>query len=530
MSVMAAHRGRVLYQLARADFLERVRRFGFLLTLAFAIYLCYAATTGHLTLRMGDTRGIFNSAWIGALMALIGSTFVPLAGFYIVKNTVERDRHTRVGQILASTPISRFMYVIGKTVSNFAVLAVMVGILALSGFVMQLWRGEDRHVEIVKLLAPTLLVALPAMAVVAALAVLFETIPLLRSGFGDIVYFFAWSAGIAVPMSSNSRLFDVGGIFVVTDSLMKGSHLPLKNSGFSFSLNYGNLKPVTSTFRWEGIPWTAGIVLGRIAWIGVALLLVFLASLLFDRFDPAKGKPLHETPDRPSAATTTVTDAEGMPAMAPLLTLTEIGTAQRHFRIGPMLAAETRLMLKGQKWWWYIVAAGLLIASAAVPAAEPRGIVLACAWLWPVILWSGMGVRESRDRTDQVLFSAPHPIARQLPAVWMAGITLALLTGCGFAVRLVVAGNMRGLLAWLVGALFIPTLALALGVWSGSSKPFVVLYTLLWYVGPLHSIPQLDFMGSAPATAATNYPATYLVITCGLILVAIAGRKRQLQT
>jgi hypothetical protein len=112
----------------------------------------------------------------------------------------------------------------------------------------------------------------------------------------------------------------------------------------------------------------------------------------------------------------------------------------------------------------------------------------------------------------------------------MAGIIVALLTGCGFAARLVVAGNMRGLLAWLVGALFIPTLALALGVWSGSSKPFVVLYTLFWYVGPLHAIPQLDFMGSAPATAATNYPAAYLLVTCGLIVAAIAGRKRQLQT
>jgi hypothetical protein len=131
MTIAAARRERLLYQLARADFLERVRRYSFLLTLALALYLCYAATTGHLTLRMGDTRGIFNSAWIGALMALIGSTFVPLAGFYIVKNTIERDRHTRVGQILASTPISKFVYVIGKTLSNFAVLAVMVGILAL---------------------------------------------------------------------------------------------------------------------------------------------------------------------------------------------------------------------------------------------------------------------------------------------------------------------------------------------------------------------------------------------------------------
>lgn len=92
------------------------------------------------------------------------------------------------------------------------------------------------------------------------------------------------------------------------------------------------------------------------------------------------------------------------------------------------------------------------------------------------------------------------------------------------------AGNVRGAMAWLIGALFVPTLALSLGVWSGSGKPFEILYTLLWYIGPLHATPQLDFMGSAPATAATRYPLIYLVLTCVLAVAALAGRKRQLQS
>jgi len=187
-------------------------------------------------------------------------------------------------------------------------------------------------------------------------------------------------------------------------------------------------------------------------------------------------------------------------------------------------------MLKGQKWWWYAGAAGFILAGAAVPHAEGRGLVLACAWIWPVLLWSAMGVREARDQTSQLLFSAPHPLAGQLPALWLAGVSLALITGSGFAVRLLAGGNMRGLAAWLIGAVFIPTLALSLGVWSGSSKPFEVLYTLLWYAGPMHQVRQLDFMGSAPATAATPYPFYYLLLACGLALAALAGRKRQLQT
>jgi hypothetical protein len=105
-----------------------------------------------------------------------------------------------------------------------------------------------------------------------------------------------------------------------------------------------------------------------------------------------------------------------------------------------------------------------------------------------------------------------------------------LITGSGFALRLLLGGNWRGLLAWLIGAAFIPTFALALGVWSGTSKPFEILYTLLWYLGPMHATVPLDFMGSAPATALTRVPLFYLALAAGMSLAALAGRKRQLQT
>jgi len=36
--------GRALFQMVKADFLERVRRYSFLLTLGFSIYLGYATT------------------------------------------------------------------------------------------------------------------------------------------------------------------------------------------------------------------------------------------------------------------------------------------------------------------------------------------------------------------------------------------------------------------------------------------------------------------------------------------------------
>ena len=49
----------------------------------------------------------------------------------------------------------------------------------------------------------------------------------------------------------------------------------------------------------------------------------------------------------------------------------------------------------------------------------------------------------------------------------------------------------------VIGALFIPSLALALGIWSGSRKLFEVVYMLWWYAGPINQVDTLDFMGAS---------------------------------
>jgi len=77
-------------------------------------------------IRLGDYRGVYTSAWIGVMVSMVTTCFVSLVGFYIVKNAIDRDRQTGVGQILATTPLSKSSYLLGKFLSNFAVLASMV--------------------------------------------------------------------------------------------------------------------------------------------------------------------------------------------------------------------------------------------------------------------------------------------------------------------------------------------------------------------------------------------------------------------
>lgn len=520
---------RVLWHLMRADFLERVRRYSFLVTLALAVGLGYLVSAGHVKLWIHNTRGLYNSAWAGLLMAVVTNTFLALAGFYVVKNAVERDRRTGVGQILATTPMSKPLYTLGKALSNLAVLLAMVAVMVVMAVVTQFLTGEDTAIHPWDLLSPFLFLCLPLMALVAATAVLFETIPLLRSGFGNVAWFFLWAQSMAVGIVSKGG-FDLYGLGTVMGSLQgaveKALGREIPDEDLSFVLGGISKDAQRGTFYWEGMDWTPDIVLPRLAWILAAAGLALLAALFFDRFDPARffGRRRSKT-----VAEALVAAGEGAAIPAIPFHLHPLPSGSRRFRFLAVLRAELRLAVKGQRWWWYAVAAGLVIAGFFAPMETARSILLPLSWIWPVLLWSGLGTRESRYATGELIFSSARSVQRQLPAVWLSGVILAMATGGALAVRLAMAGDWAGVGGWAVGTLFIPTLALALGVWSGTGKAFEAIYLLLWYIGPLNRTPELDFMGSVPDAAASGMPLVFLALTAALGTAAVLGRKRQLQ-
>jgi hypothetical protein len=104
---------------------------------------------------------------------------------------------------------------------------------------------------------------------------------------------------------------------------------------------------------------------------------------------------------------------------------------------------------------------------------------------------------------------------------------LSVATGVVVALRFVIAGDSHALLAWCVGALFIPALALALGVWTRSGKAFEAIYTALCYAVIQQAAP-LDFMGAVTQAPQSN-PAIFGLLTLLLLLLATWGRQRRLQ-
>jgi hypothetical protein len=527
---------RIIYHLARADFLERVRRYSFLILLALTFFLVYQTAIGNLSLSLGQYRGVFNSAWVGAMMSLIANFFIGWFGFYIVKGSITRDRETGVGQIMAATPLTRPLYLFGKWLSNFAVLAVMFTVVALASIaIVQFWKGESNHLNLIVLLEPFFFLVWPLIALVAALAVVFETISFLRGGFGNVVYFIAFAMLIPLFLQNENLnkhpAFEPIGIILMSQEMGKAAEAVYPDYDGGFTLGDSGSSQ-GGTFIWTGVHWTPDVIFARFAIFTLAILLIFFAALFFDRFDPSRSKPWQINAKRaaPDSASVPFNQTQGKPASTSQalsnLNLTPLNKAANRFSFLTLFLAELKLLLKGQRWWWYVVMGGIIIACLINPSATVRESVLPIAWVWPILIWSTIGNREVHNNVQQMTFSSASPLLRQLPAQWLAGFIVTLLVSIGAIIRFTIDGSMVSLLALLSGAIFIPSLALASGVWSGTKKLFEILYMVIWYIGPINNLPSLDYIGSH----GNGQPEFFIPFSIALIVFAFIGRTRQIRT
>jgi len=519
--------GRALFHLMCADFLERVRRPGIWLVAAlgvgFGVLFLPPTDSQTLMVALGPWRGVYNSAWVGIVFGLLAVLLLPLFAFYPIKNSIGRDRQTRVGQIIATTPVSRPLYLLGKWLSNVAVLTILLLVLSVMALVMQLWRGEVIAIQPVQLLAPLWLLGLPVMALVAALALFFESVPLLAGGLGNVVYFFGWLFFLNNIMLPGLFRAQVGLIAPGADVLgvtrplaalqTTAAHIDPAYSGH-FNIAGASYGRIPSVIVWQGMDWTTTIAAERLAWVLAAVGLVLATSLVFDRFDPARQgvpalrikretQPAMEEIDAPRLSVAALTPLVPQPVRPSLFTL---------------LRAELGLLRHGRSRWLLAAAVVATLLSVVAPPGDgpPVG---ALVWIWPVLLWSELGTRTQTYRTRTLVYAAPQPRRAQFWAAWLAGVTLALGATAVLGLRTLVNGDVLQWLGMLVGALFAPSLALACGVWSGNGRFFQVLYLLGWF-SAAGGNRWLDFMAFHAETAAAGIPLVYLV--AAMIAIGLA--------
>ena len=532
---------RTIFHLMRADFLERTRSYRFIVTLLVIVFFTYffvpaldAPLYGTLYMKY---RGVYSSAWIGALATLLMSEYLQIFGFYLVKGPIRRDQRTGVGEIIAATPIRKCYYTLGKWLSHCAFFAAMLGVMIVTLVILQLLRGEDMHLNLWALASPLLILLLPALAIVSALAVLFESINWLSGIAGNLVYLFLVYPAIALPLGMN-------GAALLWPSVYRSCSAAFPDCSQRFLTDISNTPLVSiPTFVYAGMQWTADIVVGRLLFIFVAVGIALFASLFFHRFDPAKirsnwldnilfqlKQAVTGFVTRP--ASTVEPESPALAVHMEPMHLTPFSNTVSRWgllrRYGQLLAAEWKLAFRDVRWWWYLGAFGLIVGSLFAPLQISQMGLLPVAWIWPMNIWSAMGTREVRRHTESLILSGPHPLRRQFVALWGVGVLVALIMAAGVILRLVLAGAWVSLAALSVGAVFVPTLALAMGCWSGTNKLFEAVYLFFWYLVAIQNIPYLDFMGRSPEMIGMGIPWIYGGVAVVLFGLALLGRRHQM--
>ncbi|WP_339159275.1 hypothetical protein MKX50_09300 [Paenibacillus sp. FSL W8-0186] len=508
------------YCLIKNNLIKQMRSYSFLIVVLLTLFLGYACvpspSSGYQVFYIGGVRGIYNSAWLGGMVTMMSTLLLWLFAFFMLRSQVSEDQRLKVGQIIASTPVSNFRYIFSKAISNYVVLLVIELLLFLAFMGMQLIRGEDYYIHIADYLQPFAFIVMPSLLVLAALTVLFDVMPGLKGVVGNIIFFALWVCCSIVSIATPNSLLDVFGLDIirsdmVREATLKYAFLTASEEGGSFG--YYPVESIGPTFVWHGVEWSPSLLIYRLAWVGIAVLLILVSSLVFNRFRTKENAKRSHIPViyEPKKGVAAKPDHSHEYRLSPV-------KKEKRVRMMRLVRAEICMMLKDCSIWWYLLVLGSMAASLLIPLENVQSWLPVLA-LWPIAIWSQMGTREKFYFTRELLMSSCSPLKRFF-AVWVSGILITLLVFSGALVHFILDGQWAHLTAWLVSVLFVPTLAMALGTLSGTRKMFEVVYMLWWYMGAVNNLPNLNFLG-----AGTSQSLLYGILTCLLLIMALVGQQ-----
>ncbi|HEY2323223.1 MAG TPA: hypothetical protein VGJ82_10220, partial [Thermoanaerobaculia bacterium] len=350
-----------------------------------------------------------------------------------------------------------------------------------------------------------LILAPSAIVFVAALSIVFESIPFLSGRFGDVVYFIFWVGSLGVVASSMEqgkagvlRYFDFsafGYLFEETKRTYHTNSMSIGQSPFD-----GSVPPRII----DGLHLAGGEWVTRISSTLMPLLVLGIALLFFHRFDPARvrahtarnGKWMQRL------------NAIAKPFTFPLTMLT------RPLR-GSAILADARTSIAA------VPLAAIAFIGIAIATLAGGHDALLIGIAPAAVFIADIASRERRAGTTALVYAAPR--LRERFVFWKLGSSIVVATLILAAPVVHTAITRPGsLVALLVGIAFLCAAATSLGIISSNPKTFVVLFLSYWYlvVNDKGQTAYFDFAGFYKTT-----PAWVTLIYAGLSVAFVAAAE-----
>ena len=498
------------------DYLQRTRSYAFLITLCISLAVAYTfvpePNAAYSTIKIGDYQGVYNAAWFGYVTAIMATMFLSLIGFYLVNNSIKNDIDTKVGQIIATTKFTNFKYLLSKVLSNFLVLLTIAGIIFMMSIVLFFLYNDGYSFEFLSFAKPYTLITLPALFIIAVLAIVFEVVLWKYSIIQNLLFFFLFMTAITYTMSNQvSYNYDVFNGKIVTTQ-MEAQLNQIIQSDQSARLSIGfTVGGSSERFNFQGIDFPISFIVSRLLWMVLGIVLIVAISPFFHRFNVKERLSVKKTQ--------TITEEH---KTIQEIALSNLPKPQINYGIFPLIKTELLLLFRqGKKWLWLMNALGIVFLTL-LPIHTVYQFILPILWFFQVSRLSELTTKETTNHVHYFACSSYKPLSRLLTSQLLAGIILMVFLATPLILRLGLMVNYLGVLSVIFGGVFIVLFAAALGILTKGKKLFEVLFFMLTYAN-INGIQFLDYFGT------TGQNISYvLVLILGFASISFFVRKYEM--
>jgi len=401
---------------------------------------------------IGGQLPILTSSMLGIWLGIVVSTLLLPIGYVYLRSNSNRRQPWQVEEVTAG---SRVAIMLGRFAADVAVLFAMLAALTAAGWFLGFLLVSG-PLSLWAITFALWLIAGPALMGLAALRILFDAIPWLRRGLGDLVFFVAWMASIIAPAavqnqasSLSTNLFDFPGFIrpLVGDQPADGMDIAIGGT---------ELKPGRVALDVDRGLAANGYVASRAVWALIAVTLAALAGAIYrphrlprrSKGPGLIGKLLAEGPPPPADAAAPAARAAAVPLVGLISAEFRLIGSGRVFKLLGLAAVAVGLF--GDFRHIGSPAALLLLAfalSAHAGRSEARHLLslAATAVLPPMarriaFVLAGIGWSALMAVPASALRLSPEPMVLALAtgaAASAIAMTLATISRSAFAPRIV---------------------------------------------------------------------------------------------
>lgn len=467
----------IIYQVFRADFLERTRRFSFMALCAAVMLLVFFAVPDvkapfvSICIEPYIIRQGSNATWIPITISLCSGILFPVVGFGFVRGNISMDRNNGFLYVCQSMSMKNSSYIIGKFLSNLLMLTIMWFVAIASAAVMIVLKFPGQIPGFYEYISPFMGIY-PGIIFTSVFGVVLESLPVhdrFKNAIGITVLFILFlisystseysSPLIRIIDYSNYRwnMYSINSVIqplIGHDVWETGILVP----GGMFSESNG-----TKEIFFRGLIWDSSYIADKLFLTVICLMLAAVAIMALERRErERKAKVLFR--DFPKAA--------------------------------------------------FILTTGLWIYSFFAPFQYVQDYVWIITLILATPVFSQIGSREHEYNMVEYFTTIRYSLVKQTVYSYLWGVFVLLIISVPVILKLAGRHEYFSVFCYVVFSLFIPAAASFLGEYSKTRRAFETLFLLLCFL-----------LINVPSFLLNGYAAIVMGIGAVVFLLAVLGKN-----